>query len=360
MERIKCVICENKLEKLYLIHDVPISLSVTDQKIDTDVFDKQDVRYCENCGCVQLKNLINPEILYTTTHNLTYTHPMWDDHHNNFSRFILTTINNNSIMEIGGSSGALYNKIKNANLEYSCIDLCQANFDVSNIKYVIANCENYKFNNVSCIAMSHVFEHLYDPKKFIENIDQHNIKTVYISIPNMINLLDNKSSSIIHNEHTFFIDDIFIRYLFSRKGYELINSKKFKNHSIFYQFEKTNCKVSELLNREYIKNTMYDIYLNLQDRFTNCIFQENSFIVPAGHMGQLVYNVSKPKSILGFLDNDKAKQGKRQYGTPYNIFPFDELNKYQSEINIYIYAGVYVNELLSQLNIYKNVKIHLF
>jgi hypothetical protein len=360
MERNECVICESEIEKLYSIDNVPISLSVTNTDFSEDKFERQELCFCKSCGCVQLKHLIVPEVLYNTTHNLTHMLPTWDEHHREFYDFILKSIKYDSMMEIGGSSGALYNKIKDSNLKYSCIDLCEPNFDISNIKYIVGNCESYTFEDVKCVAMSHVFEHLYNPNRFIENMFVNNIQTIYISIPNMTYLLQNKSSSIIHYEHTYYIDDVFIKYLFSRKGYELVNRKTFKNHSTFYQFEKTKVQITELTFREDIKNTMLSIYLDIKNRFLQNTIPENSFIIPAGHMGQLLYNLTKPTSILGFLDNDKTKQGKRQYGTPYHIYSFDKLNEYESEVNVFIYAGVYLNELLKQLDKYKNVKVHVF
>jgi hypothetical protein len=360
MKRQFCVVCKSEFEELYSIYNAPISLSITDADFTDDIFENQDFCFCKICGCVQLRHLIDPKILYNTQHNLTYMLPSWDEHHREFSEFILNTINHNSVMEIGGSSGALYNKLKDSNITYLCIDLCKPNFDTSSINYVIGNCENYEFKDTKCVAMSHVFEHLYEPKKFIENIFKNDVKTVYISIPNMQYLLEMKSSSIIHYEHTYFVDDIFIKYLFSEKGYELMNTKKFKNHSIFYQFEKTGCQTIELSNRDFIKAEMLNIHIDIKNRFTKYQIPENSFILPAGHMGQLVYNLAKPMSILGFLDNDKAKQGKRMYGTPYSVYPFSKLNEYNYQINVFIYAGVYLDELLSQLQAYNNIKIFTF
>jgi len=359
MERKTCVICSTKLCMLYTLDDMPISLSVTTDSVENDIISQQYVSYCTYCGCVQLSNLIDPNILYGTSHNLTFMLPMWNEHHEQFYKFILETIQYDSIMEIGGSSGALYNKIKSSHLEYSCIDVCAPSFDTNSINYIIGNCEEYSFSNVNCIAMSHVFEHLYNPAKFIDNI-ANNIKSIYISIPNMEYLLENKSSSIIHYEHTYFIDKYFMEYLFSQKEFELIHYKEFKNHSLFFEFRKTNCNPLNIVFRDNIYKHMYDIYNNIVDRFMKYHIPPNSFIIPGGHMGQLLYSINKPISILGFLDNDVAKHNKRQYGTPYCIYPYDILNTYKDqEINIYIYAGPYTNEILKQLDAYNNLKIFI-
>ena len=350
MIRNNCIICNNPINFLYRLNDMPISLSPTNQDIKDDIFKDQNFYNCVICGCVQLYNLIDVNILYKDAHNLTMALPMWNNHHNEFSNFILNNIVSNSILEIGGSSGALYNRLHK--LDYSCMDICDSNFDTSNINYIKGNCEEYNFENIECIVLSHVFEHLYNPQKFIENISNH-VTYVYISIPNMSSLLENKSSSILHYEHTYYIDKYFMEYLFSVYGYSLHKYKEFGTHSLFMLFKKTNCHKMELMYRD-ISNDFLTIYNDAKRRFPNKIL-ENSFIVPGGHMGQLVYTLCKPTSILGFLDNDKSKHYKRNYGTPYYIYPFDKL-KENTFVNVYIYAGPYLNELLIQLKEY-NINI---
>jgi hypothetical protein len=359
MERTECIICNNNIEFLYELKKMPISLSPTNQDKSTDKFEDQCIYYCKKCSSVQLKNLIDPSILYESAHNLTFHLPLWNEHHYEFSKFIMDNYKYDSLMEIGGSSGALYDKLKEFNIKYSCIDMCKANFDTKNIEYIVGNCENYNFNNVKSIALSHVFEHLYNPNKFIENIDNNNITSVYISIPNMTKLLENESSSVLHYEHTYFVDKYLTEYMFSIKGYKLVKYNEFKSHSIFMLFEKTNCPVINLESRDYIIEKVLSIYMNMTKRFSKYIIKNNSFIIPSGHMGQLVYTMAKPGSILGFLDNDPMKQNKRLYGTPYKAYPISKLNEFKDNINIYIYAGPYLNEILKQLEQYKNVTIYI-
>ena len=99
------------------------------------------------------------------------------------------------------------------------------------------------------------------------------------------------------------------------------------------------------------------MYNNIYNKLLYISIPENSFIAPGGHMGQLVYCISKPNKILGFLDNDISKHYKRNYGTPYFIYPFDKIKDYNSLINIYIYAGPYLNEIIKQLEEYNNINI---
>jgi hypothetical protein len=172
----------------------------------------------------------------------------------------------------------------------------------------------------------------------------------------MKQLYDYKNISIIHNEHTFFVSDEEIHYLFSQYGYSCASTTSFKKHSLFYHFvynssiiPLTLCKfdrsieVAKWLSEfEYI---MHDIHI---DRPT--------FICPAGHYGQKIYYYLKNHTeyIKGFIDNDMLKQGTRVYGTQCHVYPIDILKEYNGlSISCILYAGPYTNELQSQLN-----KIH--
>ena len=358
MQRTRCVICDNALSHLYTINSLPISLSSTIEDIHKDMFQDQVVTSCSQCGCVQLENLIDPQLLYQSSHNITFHLPTWKEHHMQFSEFIQKNSTTLSIMEIGGSSGALYQHLKHNNmLNYSCMDICDANFDTSNITYIKGNCEDYLFDNVNTVALSHVFEHLYKPKQFIENLAKHHVQNVFISIPNLSYLLSSKSSSVIHYEHTYYVDYQFINYLFSIYGYSLHAYKEFKNHSLFFMFTYTNCNALNISYRDNIALEMRTIYNNMYDRLTRYTMDENSFIVPGGHMGQLIYTINKPEKIIGFLDNDTSKHNKRVYGTPYFVYPFSKLKEYNQPINVFVYAGPYVNEIVEQLSEYKHCKI---
>ena len=81
---------------------------------------------------------------------------------------------------------------------------------------------------------------------------------------------------------------------------------------------------------------------------------QNTFIVPAGHFGQLIYYFLKDKEkIIGFLDNDTTKCGKRVYGTTHITYPMSDIIKYiDTTVDILIHAGPYTHEIKKQLLTY--------
>jgi len=157
--------------------------------------------------------------------------------------------------------------------------------------------------------------------------------------------------NVLHNEHTFFVDKILIEWLFSQYGYSLVKYNEFTQHSLFLKFQKNDVAIHSIavVKRPELINDIYTLLMNDSLRFKHTQIKENSFIIPAGLFGQFVIYSCSPKNIIGFLDNDSAKQNKRVYGTPYHVFSFEELKRHNL-CTVYILAGPYKAELIRQIH----------
>jgi hypothetical protein len=353
MIRQKCVICESNLEEIYTNKNYPITNSSPelDHTFEDDICADQIICKCIDCECIQLKNLIDPEILYNASHNLTYNTETWKEHHNLFFSFV-TEDNIESIFEVGGSSGVLYEKLKDKKIEYKCLDLCEET-TIPTSQYIIGNCENFNYESVDNIVMSHVFEHLYNPLDFIKCLVKYSVKNIYLSIPNLEYLLINKRPYVITNEHTYYIDKNYMTHLFSKYGYSVSKFQEFKNHSLFLKFTLTNSNVIPLTKNISLSNTYLDI-INYK-KSINIDIPANSYIIPGGYLGQFLYTLAKPDNFYGFIDNDITKQGKRIYGTPFYTYSFDVLKKHINEkLNIIIVSSPYTKELIEQIKLYSS------
>jgi hypothetical protein len=359
MIRTSCVICSNPLKKLYERKAFPISISPPEinTALCDDSFRNQNFAVCSFCSCVQFEGeLIDPVVLYANSHNNTGETPTWKEHHKEFKRFVMNTLPQ-SILEIGGT-GILYSLIRNENPDifYASLDICTPTVQLDGITYIQGNCENFDFKRHSTVVMSHVFEHLYNPRKFIENLEKAGVENVILSFPNMNAMLEEKNPNVLHNEHTYFIDKLFTEWIFANYGYKLASYYEFKTHSLFFHFEKTSqeMKVS-LYNRPEIPSTMKAIYEEEKHRLESLVVKENSFFAPAGLYGQLFHYFTKAH-IIGFLDNDTSKQGRRVYGTPYYVFPFEVISM-NKRTTVYVWGGPYKKELMKQLSSYPSVEI---
>jgi hypothetical protein len=124
--------------------------------------------YCKQCLSVQLKTLLDPNILYDKNYiqpnSASYN---WVQHNISFIDFIVKCVNTNiPLIEVGSSSFVLGRHLIEYYKDYTVFDysLDQA-IRRDNVNYIEGNCENFDFPQDSNIIMSHVFEHLYEPKK---------------------------------------------------------------------------------------------------------------------------------------------------------------------------------------------------
>ena len=352
MNRDSCVICNGKqLETFYTLQNYPVTFSPPILSIDNDQLGDFKVGGCLVCGCAQVQTLTDPKILYENAHNLTFDTPSWNFHHKSFASYILTNTQESSFLEVGGVSGVLVRLIlSNRPVKYTILDLCPDNPNIDTVDFIVGNCEEFDYTGYSTLILSHVFEHLYEPTRFINKIKEYDIKDVFISIPNIQNQLDTLNIRPLHCEHTYFCSDYFIKYLFSTGGYRCNSSFYLKNHSIFYHFKKDTI-IMKLENQSDTLSKFKTMLNSIEIRMKNIVITTSSFIAPAGHYGQMLHYYLKEYNdkIIGFLDNDLSKIGKRVYGSDKFVMHPTVLKEYDGmPITIIIYAGPYLEEIKEQ------------
>jgi len=332
----------------------PITQNSSELEESHDIFQDSTFVNCSNCGCVQLQTLINPIKLYENCNRLIDETPTWKDHNERLSTFIKQNIPNSEILEIGSSSCPLYKFFKDTDIRYTAMDIADSKKRPVEVSFIQGNCEEFDFSGYTTVIMSHTFEHLYTPRKFVQNLFKAKVHSVFISIPNINYLYNSENISILNNEHTYYVGDKEIKYLFSQFGYSCKVSYTFRNHSLFYYFiyDPSAAQIPLEANMEIGKN-MQKIFLKYETIMKNTIINTPCFICPGAHYGQKIHYLLKEYKdfILGFIDNDTLKQGKRVYGTSAYTFPPSILTKYKdTEISVILYAGPYTEELKKQLN----------
>jgi len=362
MLRQSCVICNsNILNDIYTLENYPITPSSNNLDYSTDEFQDCTFLSCNMCGCVQLKMLINPIKLYLNSHNSTNISELWREHHTLFANFIIKHNKLPELIEVGGNSGILYNLLKSSINSYTILDISNTENRPSEVQFIQGNYENFNFTGYNSVVLSHTFEHLYEPRLFIQNLHSAKVDSIFISIPNMEEMCLSKNISILHNEHTYYVGDYEIKYLFSQFNYYCNSSYEYKTHSRFYHFIYVSDIVPFTLTPSFLyRDKIIDIFSKYPLLIKNININTPCYICPAGHYGQKIYYYLQKynKHIKGFLDNDPLKQNKRVYGTPFYIYPPKILETY-SGIKVYIilYAGPYINEIKKQINlIHSNIE----
>jgi len=356
MKRINCAICDSdNFEYLYTLPKYPITQYSNNTDHSTDEFQDCIFVNCNECSCVQINTLVDPIKLYKNGNRLIDTTPTWKEHHRLFSIFVVENNTYDTILEVGGSSGPLYKLLSQTGINYIIMDITDSEKRPPEVKFIQGNCEEFDFTGYTSVVLSHTFEHLYSPRKFVERLNKACVESVFISIPNMSHLYDTKNIFILSNEHTFFVGDNEIKSLFSQFGYSCIKSYDFRTHSLFYHFRyNTVTSIVPLKYNSIRINGIKEILIHYETLMKNINIDNSCFICPAGYYGQIIYYYLQrfSKYIQGFIDNDPLRQDKRVYGTSAYVFSPNVLIKYRNTpIYIILYAGPYTDELKTQLNL---------
>jgi hypothetical protein len=353
------------LENLFILKKFPVFMGcVEDMDAKKDLYEDFIIDISKSTGIPQVRNLIPLNVLYDSEHSSGTIGKIWHDHHKAFADFIQSSANPTRVFEIGGLHGILskyYSEISTLDswtiLEPNPIpvDDCPAKF-ISGFfeKSFTADSE---FD--ACVH-SHLFEHIYDPKSFVEKLKEFipEGKDLFFSIPNIKEMLERKYTNAINFEHTFFLSEELAIFLMESHGFTLNKKEKFlDDHSIFFHFTRESLKDEiKLLINDYLTNKQimihwYQHHLNEAKMLDEAINEKERevFLFGAHIFSQTLLNFGlNEKKIQCILDNDKAKHNKRLYGTNLTVRSPSILKDLKNPV-IILRAGVYNNEIKQQI-----------
>ena len=352
----------NDLEHLHTFENFPIFMGITKENEKKDKRNEMSWWISKSSGMIQLSPLIPLEELYFNAHAPGEVGKMWEQHHEDFSKFVIESNCNNKIFEIGGASGILANKChtKAPNLNWkiiepnppSSVEGCKAKF----IKGFFDNNFNHNLKD-STVIHSHVLEHIYDPHAFMKILSDKIDKNgkIIFSIPNMEVWLKNKFTNYLNFEHTYLLNETYCELFLKFYGFKILNKKYFmKDHSIFYSVEKKEKNNLFHFNdkNSYLKNKKLFIeFLNFHKDLINDlnkIIDKNKsevYLFGAHIFSQFLINFGlKQDKIVAILDNDASKQLKRLYGTTLQVNS-PKILKNKKNPTVILRAGVYNEEI---------------
>ena len=277
-----------------------------------------------NTGMIQIRNLLDLNIVYQENHNPGTVGNTWKNHHDSFCKFI-TKYNPNKIIEIGGGHGILSkNYIKhNPNINWTIIDPHTSKDLTVNVINEFYD-ENTKLDgDVDIVIHSHLLEHIYNPSKFFESLSQLNNGTkLLFSVPNLKEQLKLKYSSALSFEHVYLCSEEYIEYWLKLFGFYILEKQFYgESHSIFYSCVKENKQQYNIkIPNNYLENkSIFNKYLEYQLQYINklnLLDKTNVYLFGACINSQfLLANGLNDKNIICIIDNDIKKHGKRLYGT---------------------------------------------
>ena len=357
---------DSNLENLFKLENFPVFMGCMDNlNPQDDLYEDFILDISKTNGIVQVRNLIQLEVLYDAEHSSGTVGKIWHDHHKAFADFMSLSTNPKRVFEIGGLHGIL-SKYYNQNNEISSwtivepnpipVDGCPANF----IEGFFGN--DFELDEeFDAYVHSHTLEHIYKPVEFAKKLSEFipEGKDLFFSIPNIEEMIKRKYTNAINFEHTFFLTTELAIYLMESNGFKLITREKFMDdHSMFYHFKKITKKKVDIKNFEnkYDDNKKlfkewFDHHKNEAENLLRQIQETNSpvFLFGAHIFSQTLLNFGLDEDHIScILDNDDKKHNKRLYGTNLIVKSPDILRD-QHEPMIILRAGVYNNEIKEQI-----------
>ena len=91
MNRKKCVICDSENLKDFLkIDKRPIYMGISDDnRIENSLISEMIFCECSNCYNIQLRKLIDIELIYSHNHNIDTVGELWNNHYHSFLNYLL-------------------------------------------------------------------------------------------------------------------------------------------------------------------------------------------------------------------------------------------------------------------------------
>jgi hypothetical protein len=355
MERTQCVICDHgTLSTLISYPNFPATALSTSQPPEADILIDFTIAACEQCGCAQLRHLVDPSVLYTDEYTVAGFSASWKDHHDVFAEFVKTNLSTPRILEIGGNAGALM--VRLPGVEYSVLDMFRHKDMPAHVTFVQGNCETFDYTGHPTVVLSHVFEHLYRPREFVAAMNAGGVQDVFLAIPNFKTELDDSVIHVLNTQHTYYCDLEQIRYLFALQGYTMsaYHSHICSAAAQMIYFKYVGCPAIPL-PVIHITDKIVALHANCADIVKDV--KEDMFVSPAGMIGQMLWYRAKAHcgSIRGFIDNDINRHGKRLYGTDCTSYLPRSLT---SSSEVFLCPCKYASEITNSLSAYTTIHIH--
>lgn len=363
IQRLKDLVYETEdLEFLYKYEKFPSFMGCVDSPIDEDLLFDMCWFISKKSGMIQLNPLLPLHIVYKESHFSGTVGQTWDNHHEDFSKFILKHKPKN-VLEIGGFHAILANKcFKHIECNWTIIDPNPQINENSKIKAIKGFFdEDFHCNDeYDTIIHSHLIEHIYDINKFllkISNILKEESKVIF-SIPDLKVMLQKKYTNALNFEHTYYISEEYLDFFLAKYKFKIIEKTKYsKNNSIFYCIEKHDEEKPIELDAELYKINKHLFLTNIENsrkevNLINDIINKSKndvYLFGAHIFSQiLIAHGLHTKKVKNILDNDARKQDKRLYGTDLFVKP-PSILKNEKEPLVILKAGVYNSEIKKEI-----------
>ena len=316
--------CGGNLVFLHTFNDFPIYMGVSD-KSQSELSADMEFCSCDRCGCVQLKKLVDPAVLYKTPHNPAIG-KTWEQHNRSLSDYVVS-VGCKSIIDIGGANMKIANMVcQSTHVEsYTVCDLSAGSYSQEQnpkIKTIRGYIETLECSEkYDAAILSHTLEHFYSPVEVLQKIGNLLIDdgVVIVSVPNIQQQLIDGFLNAMNFEHTYYINDEYMELMAGMAGMKIADKKEFSKHNSFYCLKKSNATMSLPSDPSYARivwQTFVDKIKTDVEDINRMIYDKKVYCFGAHIFTQMLIACGlNVDCIKGLLDNDANKIGKFLYGS---------------------------------------------
>lgn len=351
---------KRNLEHLYTFKNFPVFFGCTNKSSNEDIVADMVWEIDPESGMIQLSKLVPLDLLYMEQH-LNPLGKTWNEYNEAFSEFVINE-SKSDIIEIGSGNGMIANLLleKNPNLNLTCVEPNPTFKEKSRLKIIksfFTSNFKEKLDTNSTIIFSQLYEHIYDPQEFLDQISFFlpiGGKMVF-AYPQLEHWFKNKFTNAINFEHMMLMTDYYVDFFLENSGFIIKEKISYKNHSHFYVVEKVQ---DPLVHRDFTKENRYSFYKEMFQDFikhhTDMVKKinaktqksESPLFLFGGHIFSqfLIQFGLQVDKIINILDNSPIKQNKRLYGTNLEVVSPQILRDYDNP-TVILKAGVYNEEI---------------
>lgn len=362
-----CLTGSAKFKSLALIDNCPVFFGVTSEKAEDDLYSQMEWFVEAETGLIQLNKLIPLDILYQAQHAYGFGET-WEKHYQQFSEFLHVS-NPKNVLEIGGGQGRIAQICVEKEIieSWTIVEPNPTIEEKGKIKVVKGFFDkNFDFDfEVDTYTFSHVLEHAYDPREFLDHIYQK-MKVeddLVFAYPNLKEWLRKKNPSSLNFEHTIFLTEKHLQTMLINIGFEIVRKVDYLDHSHFFHVKKS-AKPVVPVPYDNISEDSTKLLLDFVQYYKDEVSTLNSFINESGNKPIFLFGAHifsqylkifglNVGSVISVLDNSKQKHGFRLYGTNLTVEGPEVLANYDKPVVI-LRAGLYNDEIkhqiLSQIN----------
>ena len=396
-KRSDCRVCGNKnIKKILDFGNMPLAGNFIKKK---DIFKKEIkvpliLYFCNKCKLVQVKDSINPEILFSAYNYSSSTIPSLNNHFVEYSKKIKTLYKNKKIkiLEFGCNDGVLLKEFKNKK-NFFCLGVDPSN-NISNLaKQKGLNIINDYFNKKTAnkilnkykkfdyISASNVFAHIDDIHSVVEasKIVLKDDGFLVIEVHYLLDLIKLNQYDFFYHEHLNYYTINSLKHLFNLYAFKIKKIEKIDVHGGSLRVTVQNSKlIKNNKSKTIIKKLLMEknVNINYFKKFEKNILRQKKDILEiikklslsnkniigfgASDRGTTFLNYCKidSKHIKYIIDGSPLRAGKFMPGIKIPIYNMDYLKKNSNKVDyVLIIAWNYKDAIIDQVKkINKNIK----